>query len=342
MPLSEGNVAKIRKAIKGCTRRHRLCPDMEEGVSPLRLLNVMHENSIKLEDTNGAKRAYAALSYCWGDSEAMEVSKTTSKNLESRRLNFSINSLPQTLQDAILVARLLNVRYVWIDAICIVQDDAKEFIQESQKMMEYYGNAIFTIVPLLSRSADDGMRLGSDTPFSSKLRGPRILARDLVLADMSQDYWCGPENLSKFAWSYRGWTYQEKLNSSRILFLCRGATALVCREGAWDTLRGWIPNKWDPTSFLPIKKLPAEADGDWVASYQTWCQIVTNYTERKLSDPRDRFFAFSGIAKAYSEFFGRSTLVGLHQARIMEELVSWGPISWGPPDYESGFPSWTW
>lgn len=86
----------------------------------------------------------------------MEAAKTVRANLSKRLKPFALD-LRATLRDAVILARSLGVRYIWIDALCIVQDCKEERRIEAGKMMSYYGNAYIAIVPTASSAADTGM-----------------------------------------------------------------------------------------------------------------------------------------------------------------------------------------
>ncbi|KAK4445469.1 heterokaryon incompatibility protein-domain-containing protein, partial [Podospora aff. communis PSN243] len=116
----------------------------------------MHGDTIRIEHMDGELTTYAALSYCWGDSASMEVAKTTQSNLAARLQGFQLDQLPATLRDAIALTQKQGIRYIWIDALCIVQDCHDEWEAEAGKMMAYYGKAYVTIVPKLSGRAGDG------------------------------------------------------------------------------------------------------------------------------------------------------------------------------------------
>ncbi|KAK4444768.1 heterokaryon incompatibility protein-domain-containing protein [Podospora aff. communis PSN243] len=317
----------IRGAIDSCVDSHGSCPGREPMSRPLRLLNVMSGDRVRLEAERPRSRnppvVYAALSYCWGASQAMKEARTTAGNLNERmaREGFSPASLPKTLRDAIAVTRLLGMQYLWIDALCIVQDCKAEWTSEAQRMMEYYGHARVTIVPVEAESADSGMRTGIMRPVSCRLSGlwSSDCGSDLVLC--SKPPGNRKSSVSHSPWNRRGWTYQESLNSSRILFIFGQNATLECREGIWDTLVGWSPHKrQDWSRFLPFSKLTCPSldrlDRDWA-----W--LVQCYTERRLSNPRDKWFAFCGIADAFSRASGREIVAGLWRDRILEDIVSW-------------------
>jgi len=281
----------------------------------------MDGNRIRLEKPGRRKLVYAALSYCWGASEAMKVAKTTADNVAERMDDFSPANLPKTLRDAIAVTRLLNIQYLWIDALCIVQDCRREWTSEAQRMMQYYGHARVTIVPVEADSADCGMRTGHGRPISCRLRGPWTTdcGSDLILSNKPPG---SRKSISHSPWNRRGWTYQESLNSSRILFIFSQNAMLECREGSWDTLVGWCPHKREDWSrFLPTGS--AETSQGLDRLNRDWSWLIQCYTERRLSNPRDRWFAFCGIAEAFSRASGRETIAGLWKDRIVEDVVSW-------------------
>ena len=110
---------------------------MDEGRNPL------------LFETAGQRGVYIALSYCWGDNQ--EFKNTNSNYHEFRTNGIEHSKLAQTLKDAIQITRLLGVRYIWIDAICIIQSmegqseiGNEDFNREGLRMQDYYGNSLLT------------------------------------------------------------------------------------------------------------------------------------------------------------------------------------------------------
>jgi Heterokaryon incompatibility protein (HET) len=78
---------------------------------------------------------YAALSYRWGK----DVSFTTTKaTLDSRKTSMALSDMPKLFQDAIQVLRCLNIKYLWIDALCIIQDSKEDWERESSRMLQVY------------------------------------------------------------------------------------------------------------------------------------------------------------------------------------------------------------
>lgn len=94
---------------------------------------------------------YIALSYCWGTTLAY---KTTKDNRESHIRGFDFGRLPKSLQDAIFLTRYLGLRYIWIDCLCIVQDDKEDWQREAAFMADVYSNSYLTIAA--ERASDSG------------------------------------------------------------------------------------------------------------------------------------------------------------------------------------------
>jgi hypothetical protein len=102
-----------------------------------------------VETSTGHKQEYMALSYCWGQSLPFI---TTQSSLEQHLQEIRFDQLPKTLQDSLMIARYLGFDYIWIDCLCIVQDDREDWNREAACMADIYKNAALTVAA--SRSAD--------------------------------------------------------------------------------------------------------------------------------------------------------------------------------------------
>src|SRR5579859_4869443 len=107
--------------IDDCSLNHRLCPKPEDAELPTRLLDVGESTDsfqdLRLIIPKGAKGKWIALSYCWGQSNNYV---TTTRTLEDHLRQIPFGSLPRTIRDAIRVTRSLGIRYLWVDALCII------------------------------------------------------------------------------------------------------------------------------------------------------------------------------------------------------------------------------
>jgi hypothetical protein len=121
-PTGEGSIERILELVDTCYDEHELCRrDENRRFSfPLRLVNVGDaQDAPKLQDSD-KDNVYIALSHCWGKEQPYT---TTTSTLSSRLKALDWDALPRTFLDAIKVARTVGVKYIWIDSICIVQDD---------------------------------------------------------------------------------------------------------------------------------------------------------------------------------------------------------------------------
>src|ERR1700693_1209399 len=98
---------------------------------------------VYLRNTGGEKGAYITLSYVWGGPG--RIPKTTFSNIAERKGGILVSSLPKTFQDVIIITRKLNVPYVWIDALCIIQDDEKDWARQAGQMSRIYQFSLFTV-----------------------------------------------------------------------------------------------------------------------------------------------------------------------------------------------------
>lgn len=118
---------------------------------PKRVLNI--NDSPFLYDSEGASGSYICLSYCWGKVQNL---RTTRSNIERMKEGIPWSDLPKTFQHAIMIARLVHIGFLWIDSLCIIQDDEKDWEKESACMAGIYENAFLTIAATDARDADGG------------------------------------------------------------------------------------------------------------------------------------------------------------------------------------------
>jgi Heterokaryon incompatibility protein (HET) len=96
---------------------------------------------------------YIALSYCWGDWAGLMTKK---ENLTRMMHSIPMDELPGAVRDAVLVCRKYGIRHLWIDALCICQDDPTEWSSEVSKMADIYGGCEFALSALSSHEASEG------------------------------------------------------------------------------------------------------------------------------------------------------------------------------------------
>jgi len=112
---------------------------------------LVDQNNVRLVDTQDIREVeYATLSHCWG---SIEILKLTKNNLQSLLEDIPEYKLCKTFKDAIYIVRQFGLRYLWIDSLCIVQDDKEDWNRESVLMSAVYGQ---TTLNLAAAGAKDG------------------------------------------------------------------------------------------------------------------------------------------------------------------------------------------
>lgn len=129
--------------LKRCSVSHENCRNQRQHRRPTRLVSLGNDAvRLVLAENLQTMPEYATLSYCWG---LEPVTKLTSSNLRSFMDHIPMGDLPRTLVDAIDAARQLGLQYIWIDALCIIQDDILkpngDWAKEAGNMASVYGGA---------------------------------------------------------------------------------------------------------------------------------------------------------------------------------------------------------
>ena len=163
-------------------------------------------NSVSLFTSNGQSGQWVALSYCWGNEIPL---RTLSSNLESFQNEISLELLPQLFQDTITIVRRLGYRYLWIDALCIIQDSEMDWLNESAEMGSIFQNAALTI---LAEAAEDSS-IGLFSSMEEERKTPSIVIQAHSQSKSIQGHICAgiDPTASSGPLAYRAWTLQEEL-----------------------------------------------------------------------------------------------------------------------------------
>ncbi|KAH7303524.1 heterokaryon incompatibility protein-domain-containing protein [Stachybotrys elegans] len=290
---------------------------------PTRVIDVGAPNGSeepRLYITGGSRGSYVALSYCWGNSQSLT---TTKESIHSRIQQIPMTTLPKTLQDAVTVTRKLRIRYLWIDALCIIQDSREDWEAESEKMAIVYEYAYITIAAAFANSTQEGM-LQRKNILRVSLSPNGTCADDagnLQLNDAEYHVEFRSSNLLKAfitePLTGRAWVKQEQLLSRRILYFTRDRLIWICREESLDE--------------HGRTRLPRDL----------WWSNILDYSGRLLSYKADKLSALAGITQAFQKNTGNYPLAGLWLEDLFHDLF-WVPtIPTSRPPLE-GFPSWSW
>jgi hypothetical protein len=117
--LPDQNLDLMRRWIQQCIKDHPRCQTESHSLLPKRVIDVgLPQNEfVRLHESNGQRASYTTLSHQWGNSHLLTTKTST---LKTRKESISWSSLSPTFQDSITLTRLLGVRYLWIDSLCII------------------------------------------------------------------------------------------------------------------------------------------------------------------------------------------------------------------------------
>lgn len=313
--------------------------------SPVRLVAI----DDNVPDDAAEDPRYTILSYCWGNSN--EPAKTTRANLHERQDEIDTRSLPRTIQDAIKLTRAMGIRYLWVDALCIIQAHAEDsyledFFREAPKMGSYYSKAYCLISALAAEDSAQGLFYDGEVGrFDIK---PRAIGYN-ELHDTAWVVQNTAERIEAGSRMYtptmeRGWCLQERLLSPRVLhwttsgvfWKCYGTEASELRPdpkalNAPDNASS-LAQEYDGIVIEPLKE---RALGEF------WTSLVKTYQLMSLGHEVDRLNAIQGLGNRLAEMHGDEYFAGLFLSRAAQGLLWQGEKRSGTHGSED-FPTWSW
>ncbi|KAF7557651.1 hypothetical protein G7046_g6000 [Stylonectria norvegica] len=221
--------------VEQCTENHAGCNIADATFTPTRLLYV-GDTSLRLHLTKGEEdsKTYCVLSHCWGGVTDIPLLK---KNTVAQFVRgIDINTLPRSFQDAVLITRQLDIDYLWIDSLCIIQDCKDDWAAEAAVMGKVYENGYCTIALAEAKTPHEGAFVRRDPQTCTPVRIARLPHAELLLQPPMPNRESSSDiRMSAFVvWSAkllsRGWVFQEALLSRRILYFGRGLF-WTCRRG---------------------------------------------------------------------------------------------------------------
>ncbi|KAK4505708.1 hypothetical protein PRZ48_003673 [Zasmidium cellare] len=291
---------------------HANCPALIETKLPSRVLSVgtAPGDSIKLVETDGAEGIYACLSHCWGT--APVTARTLRSNFEQHLQGFDLEYLPRTFRDAVAVCRALDLPYLWIDSLCIVQDDSDDWDRECVQMCSIYQNAALTIAASSSENANGGFlrvrKQSTSSPVTIPSKTPDGTAYTISSWPRSAaGSWLSSLELPPAALLERAWVVQECLLSPRMLFFHEEELYFDCFAGRFREAYPDIAHRHHPQDSFERAQYnkialnpssPAESEQSLV---DIWFSVVHEYSLTQLSFQGDILPALSGLAKALGQ-----------------------------------------
>ena len=232
-PLSDANIRRIHGWLDDCVAKHGCCRTKKLPRLPTRVIDVGSSGgqNPRLLETDRRPAHYLALSHCWGTQTAFEGhTRLLQSNLQDLLTEIPIASISKNFQDAIEVVRKLKFKYLWIDALCIIQDSKSDWENESARMNDVYECSHLTLVATSAGSSNDGFLERSkpsvvDLPYRDDT-DPTIEGTFSISRCVTRLSW---KLVDQTAWNTRGWTFQERLLSRRLLHFTSAMLFWECR-----------------------------------------------------------------------------------------------------------------
>jgi hypothetical protein len=224
----------VNEWIRICNDTHDCVTDKEgatfKPTLPTRLIDLGTGSKPTIRLIETASRpdlsdVYIALSHRWGQVSEQQKFCTLKHNINALKKNIPYKSLPKNFQDAVRVTRALGVSYLWIDSLCIIQDDGKDWENEAGKMEDVFASSYVTIAATSATSSVAGF-------LGARHDRPCITVRThnghLYLSQAIDDF---RTDVEKGVLNTRGWVFQERALSRRTVHFTSNQLYWECGKG---------------------------------------------------------------------------------------------------------------
>ncbi|KAI0810029.1 HET-domain-containing protein [Xylaria sp. FL0064] len=364
------NIQLVKHWLEECKKHKHSKKAVGRGVSdlfqrehPFRLIDVVDERLVQKTE----RCDYVALSYVWGriptilnslHPEAILLTIQDNVKLlsvpqalsQSRQASLGSGRIPRTVRDAMELTRLIGMRYLWVDTLCIVQDDPGDKSRLIGSMDDVYDNAAVTVIAASGSDASAGLR-GVSPRTGHPIEPTKIIDEsDMNTLNLSACLQSLCEEVRRSVWNSRGWTFQEQCLSQRCLYFTSEETFFNCIEAQWregynygeesceefDVQVRTGPPWWsmklrrdlDPTPYHYLGNANRDLD---IQNYQT---AVQDYSRKILTFSGDILNAFEGIFNRFKKS-GDTPKLSISQTQGIPPHLLFQAILWFPSDDSS-------
>ncbi|KAK8005781.1 hypothetical protein PG990_011818 [Apiospora arundinis] len=344
---SPGSLQPMKTWLDNCAGSHQSCKAPAYGL-PHRLVELSKdargETVFRLVQGLQGQEAYACLSHQWVKST--ENCRTTKQTLVSHLKQIPTKKLTTTFREAGEVTLYLGLKYLWIDSLCIIQDDTEDWKVQAAQMCDIYNGSYVTI------AATSGDRLFHTVPKTA-IRPVGPARDDLFIRQTTRhSLEFQPTVSSLIPVDYplltRGWVFQERLLSPRLLHFTRYEIMFECSSRTSQCECG--PGAYNVWEGKPRHQMTVSS-GSTQSPYDvrlTWKDLISHYTALNLTYASDSIPALAGIARQYGtqhrDVLGRY-VAGLWEHSLVTELM-WHVVGTASTTSArpaaSPAPSWSW
>ncbi|KAL0934507.1 heterokaryon incompatibility protein [Colletotrichum truncatum] len=372
---SEASINLMKSWLNHCKNNHPRCKShhTRHGFMPTRVLDVgvqgdhLPPTHIRVVETkkNHINEPYMTLSHCWGKKSFVQLTNDNFDDFTNRGIPWKNDALGNDIcsnknfEEAIIVTRNLGIRYIWIDSVCIIQNqpDKADWEAEAGLMHKVYRNSYCNLAATVSEDCSGGLfrernldvlpaqYVPDGASHRFRERNRRILSSDLWDKDLLGSHLYG-----------RGWVFQERMLSPRLLQFAQGQIFWDCATtSACEALPAGLPPSLDVTAGMDRswRQRLQSADRTVLSRIKSskgspekfWESSVLAYTSCKLTKHDDKDAAMWGISKLVRDMQGEEYAYGLW-ATWLEEQLAWRvadrPAAKYPEIDGKEFPSWSW
>ncbi|KAH8685460.1 heterokaryon incompatibility protein-domain-containing protein [Tricladium varicosporioides] len=298
-----------------CQNCHTRCNLSSSSFMPTRLVCVRGSPRVVSTSEWSDAQRFATLSHCWGSCSFLTLTKSNIWEFEE---SIPAKALSKTFLDAIFVCQQLDVDYIWIDSLCIIQDDVEDWEREAALMTKVYGSSYVNIAASGAEDGSVGLFFRRSTAWQCRVKVP--------VSGTGMHYNCIPfrmheESIQHMPLYRRGWAVQERLLPSRTILFTATQIFWECYE---NTACEIFPKSYP-------KEIPHESDDDHDTSQRIfrkehvqdipWDEIIRQYTRCNLTFNRDRLVAISGLAREIQCQSSNQYCAGLWRDDIEAQLL---------------------
>ena len=328
----------LREKVKACQEGHVRCSSGGGRRLPsrFRVIDVVERRLVE-----STEHQYIALSYVWGAKAGSHLLETKAQTIESMRKAGGLSKLgmPATIEDAMKVCMELGERYLWVDRLCIIQDDQED---RPTQMAAMAGIFFFAQLVLIAEHGDS-MQYGLPGVGHPREVVQRHEDFDgLRLTNVVDDVPHDPRRV----WQTRGWTYQEAVLSLRRLYLCRRRAYYECEEATYHEDRFDLTQIRKRGTPLSLKLMIPEE----TSQFESYTRHILQYSDRRLTYISDIYDAIAGIMN--SLYAGEGSIEYGLPWRDFDRALLWiavkGVLELSEADVSDGqacdttLPSWSW
>ncbi|KAH7083429.1 heterokaryon incompatibility protein-domain-containing protein [Paraphoma chrysanthemicola] len=331
---SDHTFGTLSKWLHDCSQSHSRCYQDAISFLPERILEITATSIILRENAEVTRQAtYACLSHCWGkDGPALQL---TSDTMETLKSGVARAQLPRTFRDAVQICDRLAIQFLWIDTLCIEQDNLENWASTASVMADIYEGAYITIAATGSQDSSGGCFSQVSNRFSAVSLCATGLCARRTLPLFPQYAW-SDKSTSDWPLLQRGWVFQERRLSTRIVHYakeqifweCESAFTSACGGQNWTVQRPYHNTATcNPMKYAVIPK-------------RGWTDLVQMYSGLSFTKSSDRLPALGGIVK--QELRNRRDdvyVAGMWKDTLLEDL---GFSRTACYNNLPGIPSWSW